>query len=68
MVSIAAQIEEVQKEVKIRRWVYTSLVKSNDMTQDEAARKISTMEAVLTTLRMVQLSQSTQQEIFAAKE
>lgn len=68
-VPIAAQIACVQRELRLRNQVYPSLVDAKRLSQDMADAELETMYAVLRTLRAVQLSQATQQELFPmAKE
>lgn len=49
--SIHAQIEEVQREIELRRKVYPHQVATGKMRESVAALHIQRMEAVLTTLQ-----------------
>lgn len=52
--SIAAQIAEVERELKMRERVYPNLVRRRDMRQSEADYHLACMTAVLETLRWVE--------------
>lgn len=57
-VSLADQIAEVEREIKMRRRVYASRVADRMMTAAAAARQIGVMEAVLATLHVVERGRS----------
>lgn len=52
-IDIDRQIACVRREISMRRRVYPRWVQTSKMTQDEADRQISTMEAVQATLESV---------------
>jgi hypothetical protein len=49
--TLAAQIAEVEREIRMRHKVYPGQVRQGRMTPREAEKKIDVMEAVLATLR-----------------
>jgi hypothetical protein len=51
VVTLAAQIAEVEREIRMRHKVYPGQVRQGRMTPREAEKKLAVMEAVLTTLR-----------------
>lgn len=51
VVSLADQIECVEREIRMRRRVYPRRVAESRMSADAARRETATMEAVLETLR-----------------
>lgn len=53
-VSIARQIEAVERECRMRRQVYPRRVADGRMTQRQAETETAVMEAVLATLRQVE--------------
>jgi len=53
--SLAAQIAEVEREIKMRRDVYARQVANGKMRQSIADYHIGAMEAVLETLRQLEL-------------
>jgi hypothetical protein len=53
-ISIGAQIEEVEREIKKRGEVYPRMVARGDMRQSVADMHIERMTGVLTTLRWLQ--------------
>lgn len=52
-IDIDRQVACVRREISMRRRVYPRWVSTGKMTQDEADRQISTMEAVQATLESV---------------
>ena len=52
--SLAIQIQEVERELRMRREVYDRQVRRGSMRPGEAQELISRMESVLETLRDVQ--------------
>lgn len=56
MIPIRVQAACVERELERRRRVYPDLVKSARMAKRTAAREIAEMEAVLTTLRGLEIS------------
>jgi len=59
-IDIDRQIACVRREVSMRRRVYPRWVSTGKMTQDEADRQISTMEAVQATLESVRSERQAQ--------
>lgn len=53
-ITLAIQISEVEREIKMRRQVYDGLVARGKMTNAKADRGIRVMESVLDTLRSLQ--------------
>lgn len=51
--SLVAQIAEVERELEIRKRVYSGLVGARKMKEDEATIKMDTMRSVLETLRWI---------------
>lgn len=56
-VPIQAQIECVEREIKMRERVYPGWVAKGNMTPVKAKKEIEAMQAVLETLRMVERTQ-----------
>ena len=52
--SIAIQIQEVEREIRMRREVYPRRVHRHTMRQGEADEHIARMESVLQTLQQLQ--------------
>lgn len=52
--SITAQIEEVDRELRLRAQVYPRLIRKGDMRQSVADMHVDRMQAVLATLRWLQ--------------
>lgn len=50
-IPLAAQIECVEREIKLRERVYPRWIVGARITQDKADREIATMRAVLATLK-----------------
>lgn len=50
-VSLAGQIQAVEREIKMRRQVYPNQVETRRMQAMDAAYQIAAMEAVLATLK-----------------
>lgn len=59
-IDINRQIACVRREISMRRRVYPRWVSTGKMTQDEADRQISTMEAVQATLESVRSERQAQ--------
>ncbi len=59
-----AQIRAVAREVRLRESVYPGWINRGRMTADQAAREISAMRAVLTTLERLR-AQSQQSDLFS---
>jgi len=59
-IDIDRQIACVRREISMRRRVYPRWVSTGKMTQDEADRQISTMEAVQATLESVRSERQAQ--------
>jgi hypothetical protein len=57
MHSLSVQIDEVEREISMRRYVYAKQVARKAMRQGEADEKIKRMESVLATLRWVKEDQ-----------
>jgi hypothetical protein len=57
MHSLSVQIDEVEREISMRRYVYQKQVARKAMRQGEADEKIKRMESVLATLRWVKEDQ-----------
>lgn len=53
-VSLARQIEAVEREIRLRRQVFPRRVANGTMTQRLAETEIAAMEAVLATLRKME--------------
>lgn len=49
--SLAAQILEVERELRLRQQVYPRMVSQGRMKLDDSERHIRTMQAVLNTLK-----------------
>ena len=52
-IDLTAQVQEVEREIKLRRRVYPRWIIDGKLTQAAADRQIEVMEAVLATLRRV---------------
>ena len=50
-ISLAAQLAEVEREIKVRRRVYPRFVQNGQVSQETADRQLAVMEAVADTLR-----------------
>ena len=57
-ISIGAQIEEVQREIGLRKQVYPRQVSSGKMRQSIADMHLERMEAVLKTLQWVEANRA----------
>jgi hypothetical protein len=58
-ISLAQQIEEVEREIKLRESAYRSYGRTGSMRTSEAEFHIARMKAVLTTLRWLQAHEAT---------
>jgi hypothetical protein len=58
-ISLAQQIEEVEREIKLRESVFQSYGRSGKMRSSEVEFHIARMKAVLTTLRWLQANEAT---------
>jgi hypothetical protein len=58
-ISLAQQIEEVERELKLRESVFRSHGRTGGMRSSEAEFHIARMKAVLTTLRWLQAHEAT---------
>lgn len=65
--SIAAQLEEVQRELDQRATVYPRLVRSHSMRESVAAYHVARMEAVKQTLLWLQANETEIRQIMAAR-
>lgn len=52
-IDLTAQVQEVEREIKLRRRVYPRWIADGRLSQGAADRQIETMKAVLATLRRV---------------
>ena len=52
--SLRMQIQEVEREIRMRRQVYPRLISKGQMRNGEAVELIETMESVLETLQQLQ--------------
>ncbi len=50
-ITLAAQITEIEREIKVRRRVYPRFVQNGQISQAAADRQLAVMEAVADTLR-----------------
>lgn len=66
--SIAQQIEEVEREIKLRREVYPRMVSAGKMRQSVSEYHLDRMLAVLTTLEWLRANEETVRAAVAAKE
>jgi hypothetical protein len=58
-ISLAQQIEEVEREIKLRESAYRSYGRAGTMRSSEAEFHTTRMKAVLTTLRWLQANEAT---------
>lgn len=66
--SLAAQIEEVERELEYRAKVYPRIVSSRAMTQSVSDMHVDRMKAVLATLRWLQANETDVRAYVAAKQ
>lgn len=52
-ITVADQIAELERELKMRRRVYPRHITSGMLTQDKADRQIAVLESAIATLRML---------------
>ena len=63
MITIEEQIKCVEREIKMREWVYPMRIESGKMTKKKAKQEIDSMKGVLNTLKLME-DQLTQQPSF----
>ncbi len=53
MITLQQQIECVEREISLRKRVYSRAVRNRTMTPEDARRELDTMTAVLETLKKI---------------
>lgn len=56
--TIADQIQEVEREIALRRRVYPLWIQKRRISKEKADRQLAVMEAVLETLRSVEITRA----------
>ena len=66
--SLIAQIQEVEREIGMRKDIYPRLVKTRKLRQSEADYYMERMEAVLVTLQWLQTHQAAVRSAVKARD
>lgn len=62
---LTAQLVEAQRELGVRRRVFPKWIQDGYLREDQAAKRIALMEAIVATLEAAVAQDSPQQQLFA---